>query len=90
MATEIEFGMRELRNHTKDVLKAIEAGRPVHLTNHGKRIATITPYVPDDIAQLVAMVDRMPRGDSGAHDELVASRTADAEAEDAREDTAWH
>ena len=39
----IEFGMRELRNSTSNVLEAVETGQDVFLTNHGVRVARITP-----------------------------------------------
>jgi len=39
----IEVGMRELRNSTSKVLEAVEAGQDVFLTNHGVRVARITP-----------------------------------------------
>lgn len=39
----IEIGMRELRNRTSKVLAAVETGQDVFLTNHGVRVARITP-----------------------------------------------
>ena len=39
----IEIGMRELRNSTSKVLEAVETGQDVFLTNHGVRVARITP-----------------------------------------------
>jgi len=39
----IEIGMRELRNSTSKVLRAVESGQDVFLTNHGIRVAKISP-----------------------------------------------
>lgn len=40
----MNVGMRELRNHTTDVIKAVRAGERVVLTVHGEPVADIVPH----------------------------------------------
>ena len=37
--------IRELRNHTTDVIASVEAGERVVLTSHGRPIADVVPHV---------------------------------------------
>lgn len=37
--------IRELRNHTADVIAAVEAGERIVLTNSGRPIADVVPHV---------------------------------------------
>ncbi|HZI90210.1 MAG TPA: type II toxin-antitoxin system prevent-host-death family antitoxin [Thermoleophilaceae bacterium] len=39
------MSVRELRNHTRRVIAAIESGEPVALTVHGRPVADIVPRV---------------------------------------------
>ena len=89
MGTELEYGIRDLRNFTRQVIDDVEKGNTVYLTNHGRRIAVIKPYVSDDVAQLLAMVDAFPRSDSGAFDELMAHKHADRDLEEVTERERW-
>lgn len=40
----MDVSVRELRNHTRRVISAIEGGEVVVLTSHGKPIADIVPH----------------------------------------------
>lgn len=41
----MDVSVRELRNHTRRVVSAIEAGEPVVLTVHGRPVADIVPRI---------------------------------------------
>jgi prevent-host-death family protein len=41
----MDVSVRELRNHTARVIAAVEAGKPVTLTVHGRPMADIVPRV---------------------------------------------
>jgi prevent-host-death family protein len=41
----MRIGVRELRNHTSQVIEAVKAGEPVLLTVHGEPVADIVPHV---------------------------------------------
>lgn len=66
-----DVSIRELRNHTKQVIEHIQGGGTVYLNNNGTRIATITPLRPatwaDHIDEVLA--DGSPY-DSGLADLL--------------------
>ena len=40
----MEIGVRDLRNHTTQVIDAVKAGRRVTLTVHGEPVADIVPH----------------------------------------------
>jgi prevent-host-death family protein len=40
----MEIGVRELRNHTSQVIDAVRSGERVTLTVHGERVADIVPH----------------------------------------------
>jgi len=40
----MEVGVRELRNHTSQVIDAVRAGERVVLTVHGEAVADIVPH----------------------------------------------
>lgn len=42
-ATPMDVSVRELRNHTRRVIAAVESGEPVALTVHGRPVADIVP-----------------------------------------------
>lgn len=42
--SHMEIGIRELRNHTAQVIDAVQAGERVVLTVHGEPIADIVPH----------------------------------------------
>ncbi len=46
MTMSLDVSMRDLRNHTKQVVERIEDGTTMYLTKNGERIATITPLRP--------------------------------------------
>jgi prevent-host-death family protein len=39
----VDVSVRELRNHTRRVIAAVESGEPVVLTVHGRPVADIVP-----------------------------------------------
>lgn len=39
----VDVSVRELRNHTRRVIAAVESGQPVVLTVHGRPVADILP-----------------------------------------------
>lgn len=39
-----EVSVRQLRNHTAEVVEAVESGEPVTLTVHGRPVADIVPH----------------------------------------------
>lgn len=89
MATH-EFGVRELRNHTSRVLRAVESGDVVYLTNRGKRVAEIHPVREDrPIDALIERAARISSGDTGAFDELMAAKESDVEAQADRDEALW-
>jgi prevent-host-death family protein len=82
----MQVAVRELRNHTKSVLDAVERGEQVVLTRMGEPVALITPinqssnvgeWLDDLMADAVA--------DTGWLDEVVQGRRDD-EAADRRRD----
>ena len=84
--------MRDLRNNTRSVLDAIEAGSTVYLTSHGRRIAEIRPLpaaADSDVQSLIDEVNRMPVVDSGARKELMRDKRASVRAEHERESRLW-
>ncbi|MEX0674929.1 MAG: type II toxin-antitoxin system prevent-host-death family antitoxin [Gaiellaceae bacterium] len=40
----MEVSIRELRNHTAEVVAAVQAGQPVTLTSRGEPVADIVPH----------------------------------------------
>jgi prevent-host-death family protein len=40
----MQVSVRELRNHTREVIAAVQAGEPVTLTSNGEPIADIVPH----------------------------------------------
>ncbi len=87
-----EVSIRELRNNTRSVLDAIQAGTSVYLTSHGRRIAEIRPLagaLDPDVQRLIDEVDQLPVVDSGAREELDRDKLASLQAEAARESQLW-
>ncbi|GAA1548836.1 type II toxin-antitoxin system Phd/YefM family antitoxin [Nocardioides humi] len=85
-----EFGIRELRNHTSRVLEAVRAGDVVYLTNRGSRVAEIrATHDARPIEALVAKAAALSTGDTGAFEELIDSKQADLEAQQAKDDALW-
>lgn len=41
----MEIGIRELRNHTSQVIATVQSGQRVVLTVHGRAVADIVPHV---------------------------------------------
>lgn len=82
----MQVAIRELRNHTKDVLDAVERGEEVVLTRMGEPVALITPI--DRSATVSAWLDDLeaePATDTGWLDELAQARRDD-DAADRRRD----
>ena len=62
--------MRELRNHTAQVISRVESGEPVVLTVHGRPVADIVPHrvraerrpseqVVADLAEISALAEQL-------------------------------
>lgn len=85
-----EYGIRDLRNNTAQVLAAVEAGDRVFLTNRGRRVAELRPVAPEnDIDRLLDLADRISPGDTGAFDELMHSKHDDLAAQEAKDAAGW-
>ncbi|HQZ33075.1 MAG TPA: type II toxin-antitoxin system prevent-host-death family antitoxin [Ilumatobacteraceae bacterium] len=64
----IEIGMRELRNSTGKVLDAIQTGEDIFLTNHGVRVAKLSPIThvgPDWSRHFDTLLTELPPLDTG-------------------------
>jgi len=61
-----EVASRELRNHTADVLRRVEAGEEITITVRGKPVAQVVPIRsrqrrrPMPWEELVALLERIP------------------------------
>jgi len=66
----MDVSVRELRNHTAQVIAAIESGEPVVLTVHGRPVADIVPrrtrserrptaLVLTDLADIAALAQQL-------------------------------
>jgi prevent-host-death family protein len=80
----MRVAIRELRNHTKAVLDAVERGEEVVLTKMGEPVALITPINrASTVADWLDENDAEPAVDTGWLDEVSHARRED-EAADAR------
>lgn len=52
--------VRELNQHTADVLARVEAGERVAITRNGTRVAIIEPAVPDPLSVLIESGELRP------------------------------
>jgi prevent-host-death family protein len=54
-------GIRELKAHTSDVMRRVEAGETIDITNHGRIVARIVPpaLTREEIEQSLALLDEM-------------------------------
>lgn len=54
-------GIRELKAHTSDVMRRVEAGETIEITNHGRIVARIMPpaLTKEEIEQSLALLDDM-------------------------------
>ncbi len=54
-------GIRELKAHTSDVMRRVEAGETIDITNHGRIVARIVPpaLTEEEIEQSLALLDDM-------------------------------
>lgn len=85
-----EYGIRDLRNNTAQVLAAVEAGEQVFLTNRGRRVAELRPVAPEnDIDRLLDLADRISPGDTGAFEDLMRSKQDDLAAQGAKDAAGW-
>ena len=87
----MEFGIRDLRNDTGQVIDAVEAGNTVYITRRGKRVAELHP-VGDDLTpvqRFVRMLDAMPAVDTGALDELFEAKQVERDAQERKERLLW-
>ena len=76
-----EFGVRALRNHTQDVLDAVEAGDQVYLTKRGVRVAEIRSTSESPVTSLLRKAAALMPVDTGWSDELAESKRADRAAQ---------
>ena len=56
-------GIRELKTHTSDIMRRVEAGEAISVTNNGRLVAHIVPpAVPEEeIVQALALLDELER-----------------------------
>jgi prevent-host-death family protein len=54
-------GIRELKTHTSDVIRRVEAGETIDITNHGRIVPRIVPpaLTQEEIEQSLALLDEM-------------------------------
>ena len=59
-------GIRELKNQTSELIRRVEAGEAIAVTNHGRVVARIVPaaVTPEEIAQSLAILDELDAQDS--------------------------
>ncbi len=81
-----EFGIRDLRNHTGQVVDAVEQGDRVFLTRRGERIAEITSIKQSPVVALLAKAESVGAIDTGWANELAADKLADIAAQAPRWD----
>lgn len=73
----MDVSVRELRNHTRRVISAVESGEPVVLTVHGRPVADIVPrrerserrpseLVLADLAAVSELADELDVASDGA------------------------
>ena len=73
--------IRELRNHTAEVLRRVQAGEDITVTQNGVPVAALVsvqrpgPRVPINRADLLALLDRHPSDPAFAAD--IAALTSD-------------
>ncbi len=70
----IEVASRELRNHTADLLRRVDAGEQVVITSRGKPVAALVPFEPSrrawlPRAELMRRL-RVAQADPGLRDDL--------------------
>ena len=70
--------VRELRNSTADVIRQLEDGAEVTLTNRGTPVALIVPLHPSTPGRLLLdAVDRLGTIDTGWAKDIEEARTSD-------------
>lgn len=85
-----EYGIRDLRNNTAQVLAAVEAGEHVFLTNRGRRVAELRPIAAkNDVDRLLELADAISPGDTGAFDDLIQTKQDDLAAQEAKDAAGW-
>lgn len=82
MTMSFDVSIRDLRNHTKQVVERIEDGTTMYLTKNGERIATITPLRPKTWADHVDEVLDGAAYDSGLESLLAYDSTSHSEDDD--------
>lgn len=82
MELSIDVSMRDLRNHTKQVIERVEGGTTMYLTKNGARIATITPVHPATWADHVDDLLQGDAYDSGLSDVLAEDEARSADFDD--------
>ena len=71
----MQVAIRELRNHTKDVLDAVERGEEVILTRMGEPVALISPInQASTVADWLDDIETEPTTDTGWLNELIQAR----------------
>jgi len=55
-----QIPIRELNQHTADVLARVERGERVAITRNGTRVAIIEPAEPDPLSELIESGDLRP------------------------------
>jgi prevent-host-death family protein len=66
-----DVSVRELRNHTAEVLRRVEAGERLRVTVDRRPVAELAPLPTRDVwAPRQRVVDALVQADSGLRDEL--------------------
>ncbi|MCL2594803.1 MAG: type II toxin-antitoxin system prevent-host-death family antitoxin [Promicromonosporaceae bacterium] len=76
----LEYGVRALRNHTPEVIAAVENSDTVFLTKHGRRIAQIVP-VETAVDTLLRKARELTAVETGWTSELAQAKAADIAAQ---------
>jgi prevent-host-death family protein len=83
----MQVAIRELRNHTKDVLDAVERGEEVVLTRSGEPVARIIPInQAATVSDWLDDLESEPASNTGWLDELSQLRREDDAADHRRDD----
>jgi prevent-host-death family protein len=71
-------GIRELKNQVSELIRRVEAGEQVAITNPGRVVARLVPaaVTPEDIDRSLAILDELDDGDEdGAWPETATLET---------------
>ncbi len=87
--TPNEYGVRDLHNKTSEVIAHVTEGNTVTITNHGRPVAKIVPFLDESLEQWLSTVEGIAGHDTGWLDEHFADKREQAEFEAAKERRLW-